>query len=257
MEYVSISGFNIMRRRSAPPIIANYLASISLRDCLVEDFLARIELVYVRNVVIEDCIFRSIKDQNFDLGGGALLIAALGESVIRRCQFIDNSSPHGFPSWEHFGGGGALFVSAAEPFLITECLFLRNEAPTAGAVITVGPVEFSHNTLVGNTSGDAAYVHAEATSRITENVFAWNNSFGLRCWSGDLNNSCNSYWQNEGTEEGFCGPNYNILLDPQFCDPDNDDFHLLETSPLLPENRPDGYEICDGIFGAFGMGCVG
>lgn len=49
---------------------------------------------------------------------------------------------------------------------------------------------------------------------------------------------------NQGGEDG------NISQDPQFCNAEKSDFHLMNTSPCAPENNPD----C-GLVGAWSVGC--
>jgi hypothetical protein len=65
-------------------------------------------------------------------------------------------------------------------------------------------------------------------------------------------------WGNIGGNFGgvlidFTGIDGNISVDPQFCDPDLDDYTLCEISPCLPGNHPDGWNC--GLIGKYGVGC--
>jgi predicted outer membrane repeat protein len=218
----------------------------------------------VSKVVVRDCEFRDCKDAT-ELLAGALDIQSVEEGEVRRCTFVDNSSTRGVPGGEYLGGGGALSVEVVYwgNFTIAECLFLRNEAPSGGAVYAAGQITFTRNTVVDNRSGDgAAFLATFDDSKIYNNVFAWNRPYGLYDWSstGQTKCSCNAFWEDRFWW-GLCtglGPNDDrdeISEDPGFCGPEYDDFHLMDDSPLLPENYPDDIDFCKGIIGALEAGC--
>jgi hypothetical protein len=78
----------------------------------------------------------------------------------------------------------------------------------------------------------------------------------MGCW-GSAGTKCFDFWENErGPVVGWCArfPEFgNFEADPEFCDPDNGNFHLQDGSPCLPGEH-GGYAC--GLIGAFGPNCV-
>jgi hypothetical protein len=114
---------------------------------------------------------------------------------------------------------------------------------------------FVNNTVIANRAEDGAVVRSEGRERTYGNVFAWNQCYGLFVMDGTYCR-CNVYWQNRGNWTG-CGmiDDANVVVDPRFCDPEGEDYRLRESSPLIPENYPAAMARCEGIIGAFGVGC--
>ncbi len=54
--------------------------------------------------------------------------------------------------------------------------------------------------------------------------------------------------------DGRVGQDGNISVDPRFCDPVAGDYTLMDTSPCMPGQHPDG-ENC-GLIGRYGEGCI-
>jgi hypothetical protein len=99
-----------------------------------------------------------------------------------------------------------------------------------GATATFwGPTLLENNLVVGSTGNSAVSV--------------------LESQGGSLTSSCNVYWANE---DGIGVPlgETDREVDPQFCDPENDDFTVSETSPCVEPGS-----LGCGQIGAFGIGC--
>lgn len=212
-------------------------------------------------VEIVDCVFEEIHTSPFPgtEGGALTLIAGRSYSaVVRGCVFRNNSTTN------RGGGINVRQAGLGDQVEIVNNLFLRNSAPQAGAIHVRGveaPVLIVRNTFVGNTSGDGA-VYIDGNANVTNNIFAWNNCFGL--WDNGEENicSCNLYWSNwqDGNQQqwsGFCVAFVQAIVNPLFCGRRVDDFRLAQSSPALPANYPPELqsEGCDGIIGAFGIGC--
>lgn len=259
---VTVAGF------SFNPVEADYGAfgvsavqSFTMRDCEIRGSPAHCIVRYVSDLEIADCRFIENRYDAPDTeGGGALYVevpAVPDGGSIRRCQFIDNYWAHGVPGWY---GGGALNVAVdvgGSGFRIENCLFLRNECRSGGAAfIEGGEVMFVNNTVIDNRAEDGAVFRTEGRFGGTYgNVFAGNEMGALYSADGSYCR-CNVYWQNRGNWTG-CGmiDDANVVVDPRFCDPEGEDYRLRESSPLIPENYPAAMARCEGIIGAFGVGC--
>jgi hypothetical protein len=220
------------------------------------------------DVLIESCTFRD-NESSASLGRAGLEI--WGEHV----EIIDSTFLNNRGMADRSGGAlGAYAATTNGEISCTGCLFAYNEGPDGGAALLSGLVEFSHNTVIFNRSQDgAAVIRASSGSEIHENLFAWNDSYGLymsdlggddgRCW-------CNGFWENDGVPGwmsndegqwwGLClgpGPRYDsILADPLFCAPEQGDYHLGEGSPMILDGWPPDAESCETTLGAFGVGCA-
>jgi hypothetical protein len=68
---------------------------------------------------------------------------------------------------------------------------------------------------------------------------------------GSVSTACNVFWENEGGDAvGSELDPTDRIVDPEFCDVEQDDFTVTGTSPCLPENSMG----C-GLIGALGQGC--
>jgi hypothetical protein len=101
-----------------------------------------------------------------------------------------------------------------------------------GAALSIisglGAVDFSNNVIAHSGPGSAVWLQAVGQT-----------------------NACNVFWDNpDGNVVGMPLDESTIYADPQFCDPESNDFTLMSGSPCLPENSNG----C-GLVGAFGGGC--
>jgi uncharacterized repeat protein (TIGR01451 family) len=111
-------------------------------------------------------------------------------------------------------------------------------------LMTNRPV-FVNNLFAGNGSGGALFRSGDQPSFVN-NTVAYNGPYGIRNGTPTVVNSIvwghtmqnlnveveRVSYSNVGDNE-YDGINNNLSVDPQFADPDNGDFHILGTSPLI------------------------
>lgn len=186
---------------------------------------------------------------------GSIVSSAYGEVVIEACHFEGNVA-------QEFGGV-AVSIFAGATRIVRDCVFLNNhlQAPGASggaiALAAGGPGGIVEgNTFYGNgqtgASGGASIFFSSGGWLLRNNVVA--NSSGAAAIL-DLNasvvSSCNVFWANgAGNGNGYELGSTDQEVDPMFCDPENGDLTVSETSPCLPENAG----AC-GQIGALGLGC--
>jgi hypothetical protein len=113
-----------------------------------------------------------------------------------------------------------------------------------------------NNTFYGNSqeldSIGGASLRLIGSCVLENNVFSSSEgASAVRLSSGTVEPSCNVYWDNAlGNTQNFdLGPTDRII-DPLYCDPDQDDLTVSSLSPCLPENS-----LGCGFIGALGEGC--
>jgi hypothetical protein len=205
------------------------------------------------SALIEDCVFRDNFSEGMS-GGLAISFYNLG-ATVRRCRF-ENNVAYGT------GGGGMTFTNFGSK-VIEDCLFLNNSAITSngqGGAVQVagnGACTIRGNTFHGNWQdyeffgGAAVYIGAWTVfeRNIVSGSYGNTAVFVEEALGGHLVPSCNVYWANE---DGIGVPlgDTDREVDPQFCDPENDDFTVSETSPCVEPGS-----LGCGQIGAFGIGC--
>lgn len=185
-------------------------------------------------------------------GGGISLLTWVSGSVVTRNAIVDNLAG------DH---GGGLIVAAwgQESFVTTISwnLIAANTAhqksryPAAGGGILLSHLDakLTNNTIVANRcddgSGGGIAVQSPGTSEIAGNIVAFNQGgAGIMCEGGgrtDIHD--NLIWGNtaDPAEYGCGGRNeWNLLEDPLFCDPENDDYHVAGNSPALTDSMTFG-----------------
>jgi hypothetical protein len=110
----------------------------------------------------------------------------------------------------------------------------------------------SNNTSVSNRGDgyESDFWDLYGPYEFTGNIGAGNGAHGVR-WSGPGVTTVryNNWFENAlGDVEGLPPSSQDLALDPLFCDPDNGDFRLSSTSPLLDVPQY-------GRLGALGVGC--
>ncbi|HGY56904.1 MAG TPA: hypothetical protein ENK44_14445 [Caldithrix abyssi] len=125
-----------------------------------------------------------------------------------------------------------------------------------GVSANAAPTELKNCTLVNNGGG----INVFETSSFIKNCIFWNESVEISLsvlisgWAeatvrySDVKGNPSSY-ENEYYKLDY--DSTNISLDPQFCDPENGDYHLQPGSPCLTASE-DGW-----LIGAMGEGCSG
>lgn len=226
-------------------------------------------------VTITDCTFH---DNDGDQGG-AICILNGATALLEGVTFTNNTADQ----------GGAIYCEEGDIAAI-DCFFQNNASPEGGAVDLLRPIAFSHFadcTFLQNSAnnGGAMFVHEAVLELLRCTLYgnaANQMGGGIRCWfNGDLaaentiiaNSTageavscytgttpiltCCDVFGNAGGDyvgclEALAGVAGNISADPLFCDPENGNFHVPESSPCAPFTFPNA--ACD-LIGAWAAGC--
>ena len=222
--------------------------------------------------VIVGCDF---VDNVGDAWGGAISTMDGPNPVVTNCTFTANEA-----------GSGAGIYSAYSSPEVSDCVFTDNHATSGGGAIqasdTSSPV-FTRILCVGNRADDSggAFGFAWNTPTVTSCTLSGNsapNGGGVRCYGSSCtpsiqntiiafstegaamlcensaapttNHSC--IYGNAGGDV-LCGViQDNIFADPQFCEPSQGDFQIMDNSPCSPSGNVWGE-----LVGAYGIGCSG
>jgi predicted outer membrane repeat protein len=186
-----------------------------------------------------------------DVGGG---VYTQKETRFEDCIFIENTA-------RNFGG--AIWGAGTRA---NRCLFLRNTATYAAGAIDGSIFEIVNCTFVDNRhlnffSFGAAIHLRNGNGRIANCIIAGSrgstndSGVGIYCRSTvGVRIECNTFWDNGGPdillEDALCDTTGggNLFLDPDFCNPDADDYTVSSASPCA------GKGPC-GPIGAYGIGC--
>lgn len=140
-------------------------------------------------------------------------------------------------------------------------VFIANHAGGGGrgGALTLGSLTgiVIANTFWKNSQANVAFgggtIHSSASFvTLDRNIIARSAGSAVRrSFGGLMTSSCNVYWENpQGHTDGFSMGPTDRVVDPLFCEPENDDLHLMEKSPCLPLFS----EGC-GLIGALGEAC--
>lgn len=192
-------------------------------------------------------------------GGGGVTVLELANAYIRGNIIRDNVSTQG-------GGVSRAALAYAE---MTGNVFLNNRATDSGGGVFSDRRTYSQvgdirgNTFIRNRAdsyGGGIFDNGGFSSSMSahQNIFYRNEAGiaggGLYC-RGHVsapNHSCNDFWENTPDPLVGCADETNPLyLDPEFCNPQSEDFRLQSSSPCAEENNP----LCHRI-GAYGIGCA-
>ena len=213
------------------------------------------------SATFQDCVFEQNRADFVDIfqshGGG---ISSDGEVYVFGCQFLYNSS--------FLGGAIHSYKPSSPPDAILEidhCLFVGNTAigttTGGGGAIRLhrSSCTITSSTFVSNSSsvfGSSIEATYYSTCTIAASIFTGGDSFPIRCnENSTFDCSCTNIFGNVGGDWVNCitdqlDINGNISLDPLFCDPDMDDYHLRSDSPCAPDNND-----CGVLMGAWPVGC--
>lgn len=196
------------------------------------------------NARIVDCVFR--ENSGADAAGGLSLHmgSGPGEGLIEGCWFEGNMAPF-----------GSAFRATTTGAVVTarNNVFVRNvdDVDYGVAVLEGAAVECHGNMFVDNVGGSVQFVATGGA--YSHNLIVGTVSAGgapaLVAGRTLTNAGCNVVWNNAFLDFPL-GPT-DVEADPEFCDPDADDYRVLPTSPCRPENSPDG---C-GVVGNREVGC--
>jgi len=200
-------------------------------------------------VLIDDCDFVANQGQ---FGGG--LAVDVGDILVTRCRFLDNSAG--------VEGGGVRCSSGGSIPELRECVISGNSAPEGGGVfIYQSTISLSRCTVHANNSGiKVGRTGNLAPSRLimTHSIISGStNGPAVSCTAvGSATLTCSNVFGNAGGDWVDCiagqeGASGNFSLDPCFCAPAAGDLTLSADSPCAPAHSPAG---C-GLIGALPVGC--
>ncbi len=165
--------------------------------------------------------------------GGAIYNDSAASPTIINCTFYGNSADYYY--------GGAIYNYRSSPAIINST-FHKNTARLSGGAIanffgsspTITNTTFYDNSAGG--SGGGIWNFSSSNPIITNTIFLGNTApDGPEVYNGSLSYADVAYSNVPG---GYLGAG-NIDADPQFVDPDNGDFHLVERSPAIDAGDPD------------------
>jgi len=202
---------------------------------------------YATNTTISECTFTG----NSAAWSGALELIAGNAYTVRDCLFEGNSANE--------YGAVHVFMSIAT---IERCTFARNSATGFGGALGTGKsshTRIANCTFWGNGSPSGTLLLSDGGTTMENCIIAANPEGPSMCVDGDADLSCCDIWGNAGGDwvpgiAGQYGIRGNICEDPQFCDPENGDFTLSESSPCAPFSPPNPE--CD-LIGAWPVDCAG
>jgi hypothetical protein len=233
-------------------------ADVAVKACLIRDcdaFAGGGILAIDSFLLVEDSEFADNRSE----GGGAINVASFDVPVgltVSNSRFFRN-----FASAALGGSVGGAIIAAGETS-ISDCVFAGNRIGRYGngAVMWLGydDATVTRCTIVDNESykEDGSIIDASYGGfvRIEGCIIAFNTGLAVRCYGDQTTIACSDVYENSGGSE-ICGTDGggNFAADPLFCDFDGGNYNLINTSPCLPGQHPDG-AAC-GLIGAFGTGC--
>jgi hypothetical protein len=138
---------------------------------------------------------------------------------------------------------------------IEKCVFIDNGSSDWGSALNcIDQCSIRGNTFLRNYGeqsnwDDIGVISLYNAEPVFENNIVMGTYRALVLWADEsVQRACNVYYLNWHLGVPLVPPDRKI--DPQFCDPDNNDITLRSGSPCLPDD-PLG---C-GLIGAFGLGC--
>jgi len=209
--------------------MANTGAAASVVDCeFLENSVGNVGGA-IFNVEGGDVFLTStIFDGNTALEGGGAIFNEGADPAITACSFFRNSTPK---------FGGAVFNNNGASPLVINSVFAWNTADDrGGAVTTLNSVFTGINcTFAYNSSGnDGGVLFDNASSSTIFNSIMWYNSDAPFF---SLDGTTDIRFSNVGGGQDGFG---NVALEPQFNDPEADDFSLKATSPSIDRGTLDG-----------------
>jgi len=160
--------------------------------------------------------------------GGAIDVYIGAQAAFDQCTFVGNSI-------DDWGWGGAVFCGFSDSSAGFEgCTFYANAAQYGGGIASQeSEITISNTIIAFSTYGEAVYCEGTASATL----------------------SCCDLYGNEGGDwvgcvEAQLGVSGNIDFDPLFCEPEEGDLTIEDTSSCAPEWNPE----C-GLVGAWPVGC--
>jgi hypothetical protein len=229
-----------------------YMSGTTIRECGNKGAYLNGQAGDLQSALIEDCVF--LDNWSDNAGAGLHISLYDAGATVRRCRFEGNMA--------YGGSGGGLAWGNFGPKLVEDCLFVRNSSPEFGragglAIGGNGSIVVRGNTFHENSQTNefwgGATLLVNGWTTFERNIISGSSGntavFVDETQGGHLTSSCNVYWANE---DGIGVPlsETDREVDPQFCDPEDDDFTVHETSPSVEPGS-----LGCGQIGAFGVGC--
>jgi len=202
-------------------------------------------------IVNSGCLFWSseIGDNTATSTGGGVYIQSTETIVFNYSDIVSNTSPR---------AGGVRMLGASTSFFNDN--ISRNEATNghSGGVWLQGGVLNTCTIVENSATVGGGGVHCEAGSgSIYRSIIAFTEGgYGVAATSGNAPtlSCCDVFGNAGGNYDSVVGDqtglNHNFSLDPEFCDWDDADYRLFDTSPCL-----EAYSPCTQSVGRWGLGC--
>jgi len=185
---------------------------------------------YDASVDVRDC---TINDNHAGTYGGGVFINENSDVSLSYTSIYGN--------YASVDGGGIEINSTS---VITNCTIYDNEAPGCGSQINCwsGGATVVNSIIGGNTTNGSVFFN---TSAVTFDYCDFYNSEGPN-FDGPLIPPTLGVIDDTNANGDPCDEFMNILLDPLFVDPANDDFHILVDSPCIDAGDPNSPPDPDG-----------
>jgi predicted outer membrane repeat protein len=225
-------------------------SALSISDCVFEDNTAgyqggAIAVGEAGILATDDCFFRGNYAPQHS---GAVVVIQSSAATFNRCVFQQNGTDV---------SAGAI-ASHSSIMNVFNCLFHYNTSKDiAGAIYmyeSAGQIQgntFYHNASPGHAT---VVLHFSNSTSVSRCIFAGETvGFGLEFLNCSGSHACNIYWDNAA---GSIYPpglaDDEIIADPLFCEPGQENFMIYDVSPAAPAHSP-----CGMLVGAYPVGCTG
>ncbi|MHC4499137.1 MAG: right-handed parallel beta-helix repeat-containing protein, partial [Planctomycetota bacterium] len=191
--------------------------------------------------VVDNLIQANRMDDLYDLGGGGIYVYYYSDPLIERNTITQNESSN---------GAGIAVFAASNPVIRNNVIV--NNVNGAGVRIKGSSVPIiTNNTIVGNTAssiyGGGVDCLTDSSPIIVNNIIASNgNSYGIYSLAGMPLPVMryNNVWGNGGGNYNSVigdqtGINGNISIEPNFVNPDSNDYSLNYSSKCINAGEPN------------------
>jgi len=108
-----------------------------------------------------------------------------------------------------------------------------------GVVFETSSITISRNTIVNHING-GVFAHTNSSGTIKNNIIFQNHGNGIEARpESELFISYNNLWNNDTNYDGCSAGIGDISADPQFVDPDSNDYNLQPSSPCIDAGDPE------------------
>jgi hypothetical protein len=240
-DYVIFLNFNgCLLAHNTKGIRIGGCSSLSVKNCTLEFNLDSVIVVDGYNINFDPwtpSVFRS----NFRHNSGPAIQSTYGDLRVVECTFVDNTA--------------AVRGQEAQKLSISNTVITNN----VQAIDCSGLYELaiSNSTIAHNHSDGILLADGATNLNLSHSIVAANSGAGIHLveFTGTVTAQCNNSFDNalgnwDPSLGDLTGVDGNFSADPLFCDPENGDLHIHNTSPCAPDNN-----LCEAIIGALGVGC--